>query len=160
LVAAGIVAAGVISIPSTLAALPAATPSPTTMTVTVRDDPHHVALGDAITYTIVASNNGDTENTDFLLVVSWEPETEFDSFIAPPGWTVNLPGSIPGAPFALSTFNDPMSLPANSSVTFTLVLTPQAAGQFEMAATLFSMLPNQTQSTEIERTPVTAAHGH
>jgi hypothetical protein len=140
-------------------AAPSAGPSPTTMTMTVRDDPHRIIQGDEITYTIVASNNGDTDNTDFLVVVSWEP-ADFVSFTTPDGWLVNLPGTIPGAPDALSTYNDPMLLAGNSSVSFTLVLRPHDVGQFEMAATLFSMLENQTQSTEIERTPVSAPHGH
>lgn len=156
LLAAGLAGAIVISGPSASAAPP--DPSPTTMTMTVQDHPHRAVLGEAITYTITASNNGDSANTDFLVVVSWEPAASFVSFTAPAGWTVNLPGTIPGAPNALSTFNEPMSLAANSSVTFTLVLLPTEAGQFEMAATLFSSVPNQKQSTDIERTQVSAVH--
>jgi uncharacterized repeat protein (TIGR01451 family) len=155
LLAAGLGGAAVpICGPSALAA-PQSSPSPTTMTMSVSDDPHHVVLGEVITYTIVASNNGDTDSTDFLVAVSWEPEATFVSFTAPPGWTVNLPPIV--LPNALSTFSD--SLLADSSVTFTLVLIPSEPGQFTMAASLFSSLPHQTQSTEIERTPVTT-HGH
>jgi hypothetical protein len=129
------------------------------MTMSVNDAPHRVVQGQEVTYTIVASNNGDLDNSDFLVVVSWEP-ADFVSFAAPAGWVVNLPGTIPGAPDALSTYNVPLLLAANSSVTFTLVLRPHDVGQFSMAATLFSMLDNQKQSTEIERTPVSAPHGH
>ncbi len=155
--AVGLAGAILISGSATSAAAPAS-PSPTTMTMAVRDHPHRVVLGEPITYTITASNNGDSDNTDFLVVVSWEPAATFVSFAAPAGWTVNEPGTIPGAPNALSTFNEPILLAAHSSVTFTLILEPTEAGQFEMAATLFSSLLHQTHSTAIERTHVSAVH--
>ncbi len=116
--------------------------------VTVDNEVDEVVAGEEVSYSIVASNDGPSDAPNAMVFVNWPEHLEETS------WDCVATGE------ALCDqektgwgFNDPVNLPAGSSITYTITgdVGQTASGDFEVSA---SIVTDGGDFTKVAKTPV------